>query len=213
MNRVLRKLWRLAALGAFAAACLAGCRFLPFHKAEESGRIWVPEYATAREQYQFAFQKQQEEFIPPTDSARKEERLRRILAGYEKVIERFPDDRVYTPLSKMQIGELYLGYGQPKVALQKAEEILAAYGDIEFIDAKTRFDRGRALEALGRRVEAQQAYKDCMDRYQDSKDKKSQEIVRWSRQMYDRIIPLEEKARKPAPEEKKDEGGGTVSPF
>jgi len=186
----------LAAAALFCGFLTLGCFLWPFGKSGgREPQVFVPEHETAREQYWFAYTKHQETLIPPSDPKSRERRLKQILAGYQKVVDLFPDDRDYTPLAKLQIGELYRSYKLLPEALKMSESIIADYGDIEFIDAKARYDRGRALEELGRAAEAQQAYKDCMDRHKDSKDKDVLMVVGWCRRLYERVLPLDEKQR------------------
>jgi tetratricopeptide (TPR) repeat protein len=184
-----RQVRRSAALGGVAAAAIliCACRWIPGAR-REGPRIFVPELGTAREQLAFARQRRLTTIIPKSDVEKRDMRLAQVLAAYEKVVELFPDDLEFTPVARLQVCELRLRYGQPAEALKLSEAILAIYGDLPYEDARARYLRGRSLEELGARAEAQAAYKDCLDRYVDSDDEAVKMVVALCRDLYERVV-------------------------
>jgi len=183
---------RLAA-ASLAVALACGCSWLGGSRHS----VFIPEMNTAAEQCNFAQQLQANTF-PSKDPKKQQQRLARLLAAYDKVIERFPDDPLWTPLAKLQIVELYMAAEMPQKALPVVDQLVAqveeliASGqtDLEYIDAKARYDRGRCLEEAGRKAEAQEAYRDCMDRHKESTDSKIKIVVGWAKNRYERAVDL-----------------------
>lgn len=175
-----------------AVALTAGCGWIKggFLDKEGEGTIFVPEFKTPREQWVFAHDMHTRSFMP-VEPAQRPRHLKRLVAGYEKVIERFPEDQQFTPLAKLEICELQFRYEQYPLSLQMADSIIADYSSIEYIDAKARFVRGLSLENLDRRIEAQKTYKECIDKYKDSTDELVKVVIGRCRRLYERVVAVD----------------------
>lgn len=169
----------------FGLLSCAGCR------GKNAGpTIFVPEQDTAVKQYLFAEHEHRKAVMPALREVSKSRKLKRIVAGYQAVIDRFPEDREFVAFSKKKLCETYFFYGKINTSLNYVNQLLAEFSDMEQIDAWARLYRGKCLEEKNRKAEAQAIYKEVLDLYEESKDESIQEIVAFAKKRYNRVIEL-----------------------
>ncbi len=122
---------------------------------QKGPRIFVPEQETAVKQYLFAEREHRQAVMPSLKEMSSSRKLKRIVAGYQAVIDRFPGDREFVALSKKKLCETYFFYERIKTSLKYADELLEEFSDMEQIDAWARLYRGKCLEELNKKAEAQ----------------------------------------------------------
>lgn len=171
--RVLRIL-----LVATAVACaFAGCSSLNKLKPESDSpvatELVIPDFATAREQYSYAasFQRAQ---VLSTDRKKRDGQLERIATVHARVVQLFPDDRVFTPLSELAIADCYATQDQQEQAIAEFQRIVQRHPGNDYIQARGLYSIARSMDRLGQYEQAKGIYRQVMERYATSE----KEIVR-----------------------------------
>jgi tetratricopeptide (TPR) repeat protein len=165
---------------ALLTVAAVGCLFRP------KSQYLIPDKEDAKAQYYFAAQFEEQQRQRPIADTK--ELYRPIIEAYQKVVDRFPDDQVHTPLALLDIGERLFTLKSPDKALRYFDTAYKRYPDNHFVQARSIFLRGRCHEALGRNEKARDHYKDCVDLYSGHPDKLIKETVAEARALYDRVM-------------------------
>lgn len=164
------------------AALLAVVACAPRERAPE---ILFPDLKNAAEQYRFAVEFRYKQTQRPTRNI--EDQTWPIIVGFQKVVERFPDDKTYTPLAVLDIGDAYYRMGEFEEALKRYERAYRDYVEIDFVQAKSILMRGSCSQALGRHAEANKLYRECFELYGGHPDELIQELVRRAERLYRQV--------------------------
>ncbi len=194
----IRTAWRALAMRAFALAgvalALAGCAKFNAGKSSDEGKLVIPDFPSAREQYGFAmvYQKSQ---VPSTIPERLSMQLDREIQCYQKVVTNFPDDTVHTPLALLNIGDAWGMKGDLKQANQVFADAKRRWPNDDFVQARAAYSEARVLDQQKKYAAAKQLYKQIMDTYANNPDPKVNGIAKRAGTLYYRL--REEPARKP----------------
>lgn len=184
MARLLAWEWRatgavlpilLVALVALGMA--TGCSSLNMTKsksdAPQATELVIPDFPTAREQYSYAaaFQRAQ---VLSTDRAKRDAQLDRIASVHGRVVQLFPDDRVFTPLSELAIADCYASQDNQQKAIAEFQRIVQRHPGNDYVQARGLYSIARSLDRLGQYEQAKGIYRQVMERYANSE----KEIVR-----------------------------------
>lgn len=159
----------------------------------EPRKLVVPDFQTAKEQYQYAVALHNS-MIPSVDKTRRRQQLDRIIQCYSKVVENFPDDTVHTPVAYVTIAEAYAEQGQDTKAEMMFREAMERWSANEYVVARCMFDIASALDKQKRFSESQQLYKEIMERFKGSQKPGVADIVARAQARY--YIAKEEPVRK-----------------
>jgi tetratricopeptide (TPR) repeat protein len=176
-----------ALLAALLAGSLAGCNQLGLGGGSEE--YLIPEYSTAREQFYFA-EGQRQYTQPSLDLTKREEQMNKIIACYEAVENRFPDDRDYTPLAKLSLGMLWQRRPERESKLKAIEyftECQKRYGDQDNILARSLYEEGLALDTLGQYERAQEKYRTVFTRFGKSSEPDLKTLSNDARSRYNKV--------------------------
>jgi tetratricopeptide (TPR) repeat protein len=163
------------------------------HRKAEQRKLVVPDFQTAKEQYQYALALHNS-MVPSVDKQRRRIQLDRIIQCYSKVVENFPDDRVHTPVAYVTIAEAYAELGQDTKAEMMYREAMQRWSDNDYIVARCMFDIATSLDKQKRFSESQQLYKEIMERFKDSQKPGVSDIVARAQGRY--YVTKEEPVRK-----------------
>lgn len=151
--------WVIALLFAAIAASSTGCAL--------SRRPIIPELDTAEDQFIFALDRrtQLKRRLVKPDDVKKE--TRDVIAAYEKVVERFPDDTRHTPMARLAIGSLNLNINEAKPALKQFELVQQNYPDDAELQAVALTGMAESLMLLARYEEARLTLLKCIETYEN----------------------------------------------
>lgn len=168
------------------AMVLAGCTA----RETRMPRVLIPEEDTPRDQFLVAEQQAREARGIFDERVRRDE-LRKAIAAYQAVEDRFPNDERYTPASSVLIAEIYRDIEDHERARRQFEHVLQRYPNDRDVHISALLGLGETLDALGRPIEAQRYYKMLMDQYGTSTDPRIRQIVEQARIRYRQIRLIE----------------------
>lgn len=179
MNGAKRTLRTAAAM--LAIGVLVGCGTFGTKK------YVVPDQDSASEQARVA-QAQLVTSQRTGDPKVREEEMRKAIAGFQKVVDRYPDDRKYTPPSHLLIGDLYAELKDYRNAEANYRQVIARYGDIPDVHASALFGLGRTLTDHGYKREGKDAFAQLIDTYGRSDNPTIKRMVSNAKRRYDEIL-------------------------
>lgn len=147
----------------------------------------VPEEATAREQMRIA-ERQLENARTTFDPDMRTEELEKAVAAFRAVVERFPDDRNFTPLAHYYWAMLTQDLGEYRRAERLYRETLRKYPNDEVVNASALFGLAETYERLGRGRDAQDTYRELVEIYANSSDPIIQDLVSIARVRRGRVL-------------------------
>lgn len=167
------------ALAILALGLQTGCR---------SSRYVVPEYSTALDQLGFAkrYEAQHRQFL--LSRSRRDEIYERFIETYKKVIEKFPEDELYTPEAIITVGKLYFEQGKYKKAQKYFERALKDYANNDRVQSLSLFMKGQCLELRGHAREAQAVYRDFSEVYEGHPEPEIRALVRKAKELQSRVL-------------------------
>jgi tetratricopeptide (TPR) repeat protein len=180
--------WCLPLVAAMALAIFAsGCSRLkeiarPLTRSFTRPSAVFPRLDTARDQFNYAAEIDQNTLAGPREKG--VERLQRVVAAYQMVLDHFPDDPIYTPLAEAGIGNCYFRMKEYRKAIRTFKRLEARYPNFSFIHAQAEWKIGQSLDSLGNSFEAKIHYKRCIDTFGRSKNEQIQLIVALCKQYY-----------------------------
>lgn len=148
--------------------------------------VVFPRLDSAREQFYYAAQYEKGMLLPREGKERKE-RVRRIIAAYQTVLDHFPGDQIHAPLALASIGNCYFRMKDYRETIRVFKDAKERYSNYPFIHAEAEWMIGRSLERLGKSREAKRHYKRCIDTFSHSKNDRILMIVAQCRNRY--IVP------------------------
>lgn len=160
----------VAALAVVGGTIAFGCA-----SARKSPVVFA-QFNTAREQYLAAQKFESETLVGPT-AEKRSERLAWIIAGYQMVLDHFPDDQLYRPLAHLGIANCYFDMREYRKAIRIFEAIEARYPNYPFAHAQAEWKIGRSYDALGNPAAAKSHYKRCIDTFRYSENDLLKTIV------------------------------------
>lgn len=165
----------LAASG--TAGVLVGCSTLANVTKKDAPpaatELVIPDFPTAREQYSYAasFQRAQ---VLSTDRKKRDAQLERIASVHARVVQLFPDDRVFTPLSELAIADCLASQDRQQEAIAAFQRVVQRHPENDYIQARGLYSIARSMDRLGQYEQAKGIYRQVMERYANSE----KEIVR-----------------------------------
>lgn len=143
----------------------------------------VPDLDTARDQFSYALSAEVSD-IPPVNYQRRIIHRKRQRVKYEKVIERFPDDPIYTPEAIIAVSRMLVLENRFKNVVRYLEKARSLYPTNEFFQARSLYYIGQARDSMQKHEDAKLAYKECMDRFHLSRNRKVREVATECQRLY-----------------------------
>lgn len=150
-------------------------------KSDENALV-IPDFPTAKEQFQFARIYQNSQLIAP-ELNRRQLQMQKIGECYQRVLTLFPNDSVYVPLTYLELGDCAAQSDQFDMALNYYQQAGASSQD-DFVQARSQFSIARIYDTQRRYEEAKAIYKNIIERYGKSESGKVQEVVARSKGLY-----------------------------
>jgi tetratricopeptide (TPR) repeat protein len=145
--------------------------------------VVFPRLDSARQQFYYAAQFDEQTLVGKGPE-KGEERLRRIIAAYQTVLDHFPDDQLFAPLAQAAIGNCYFRMKDYRKTIQVFKRLQDRYPNYPFIHAEAEWKIGRSYDLLGNSSQAKRHYKRCIDTFGRSKNDQIQAIVSMCKQFY-----------------------------
>lgn len=161
-------------------------------------QVFVPTQATAQAQYAYALNYRSQHELILRNKSQKErwERTRAaVWEAFSKVAELYPEDRTVTPLAKLELADMKAGLDFSGVepskedlnwAIARLQELQRDYPELDFIQAKARYDEGLCWKNMERYDRSQVLFKEVIDSYATHKDPLIQAIVERANVFYQR---------------------------
>jgi hypothetical protein len=163
------------------ALLVLGCR--------QRQEIMIPAFPTVEEQFAFA-QRQRDQTLPSLDRGKREDQVRVLIAGYDKVIAGFPEDGYYTPRAKVLKADLLANTDWAN----KNNEALELLGEVEAVSqqddevlAQALYLQGVIYDRIANYDAAQAKYYEVFDRFGASSDPKLRELAGKARSRYNKV--------------------------
>lgn len=175
-----------------AIVTLPGCagKLKGVDKGQEEELV-IPDFASAKEQFQFAKMYQGSLLIAP-ELKRRRLQMEKVMQCYSKVLSNFPNDTMYVPLTYLEMGDCAAQSDDMVQAVayyQKAQQS----SQEEFIQARSQYSIGRIYNMQGKYPEAKAIFKNIIDTYGHSKSGKVQDVAKRAAQLYYQVVdPTEE---------------------
>lgn len=151
--------------------------------------VFIPLQDTAYNQYQYAVRERQRNEIALRDrtaSPRREDARRAVAAAFRMVVEQFPEDRAWTPLARLDLADMQAGLdvsggrasaSDLKASIAEFRRLREEFPELEYIQAKARYDEAVAWRELKDFGRAQELFKEVSDLYRASSEKDLQYIA------------------------------------
>jgi tetratricopeptide (TPR) repeat protein len=170
-------------VGLTVALALSGCAKFSAKKQGDAGKLVIPDYPSAREQYGFAMMYQKSQ-VASTVTERRNQQLDREIQCFQKVVTNFPDDTVHTPMALMNIGDAEGIKGDLTRASQFFAEAKRRWPNDDFVQARTSYSEARVLDQRKEFAAAKTKYKEIMDTYGNHPDPKVSSIAKRASALY-----------------------------
>jgi tetratricopeptide (TPR) repeat protein len=175
---------------------LTACATIGRDKPPPPVELVVPACPSA--QAQFAYAKTfQGSLIMSGEKERRRDQLNRIAQCYEKVVNSFPDDRVYTPLAYLEMADSTAHGGDAKLAVSMYRAAIQKWPEIEYIYARSLLSIGRLQDGTGQFEEAKQTYTELRERFSGSKSEKVNAMVKAADSAYYQMREKQASKKKP----------------
>ncbi len=162
------------------AGLLSGC--MPWG----GEKYLIPEKPNAKEQYDYAYQLSLQASRVPT--ADREPLYDQVIAAYRMVIDRFPDDRLHTPVALLDIGDKYAALKDYKTAMKYYTRAARNYPDNDRVQVYALVRQGQVYDLTDRGAKARDIYKQVIDRYAGRSDVTVRQWVQKARDAYDKVF-------------------------
>lgn len=149
-------------------------------------KVYIPEYNTAKEQYEFAKLEKDKNLII-VDKDKRKEKYEAVVLAFKKVITKFPEDKEYCPLAMISIGDSYRLIDEYAKGAESYEEALKLYGNMEDIKPFALYGAALCYDHLKDFTKAQYYYKTILDNYENSDKKEIQDLVKRTKDKYSKI--------------------------
>ena len=161
--------------------------------------VYVPMQESAQSQYRYAIDHRgtQEMLLRDKGNPVRMRRARQeVLQTFDKVIEFFPQDRMGTPLAKLEIAEMMAGLDisnlQPskkelRGAIDYLQDLRADYPEIEYVQAKALLDEALCWNSLERYDRGQPLLRRVADDFATHEDDVIRTVGRYAAFLYQQI--------------------------
>jgi tetratricopeptide (TPR) repeat protein len=167
--------------------CLALALVLACARFEAAGnepsKLVIPDYPTAKEQYQFALIYERSQFLAP-EMPRRKEQVKKVCQCYQRVIDDFPQDGTYAPRAYLQLGDCAMKVSQAEEAMQYYRTVLAMAPNDEYLQARALFSMAQVYDSKKEYETGKTIYKDVMDRFGTSSNGGVRSVVSAASSMY-----------------------------
>lgn len=154
-------------------------------KKSDENALVIPDFPTAKDQFQFARMYQNSQLIAP-ELERRRGQMAKIGECYQRVITNFPNDQTYVPLTYLELGDCAAQSDELQMALSYYEKANAASQD-DFVKARAQYSTARIYDIQKRYEEAKAIYKSIMEQYGKSESGKVRDVVNRSAQLYFKV--------------------------
>lgn len=145
----------------------------------------VPDQETARQQYMFAKAKQ-DYSIPPANSRAMAVHREKHKFLFQKVVNRFPDDPIYTPRAILEIAEILFKERRYVDTILYLRKAMPLYPNMPEFQAQAIYLIGWSFDKMQRHEQAKEEYKKCIDQFGQSDNPAIQDVVTKCRRFYNR---------------------------
>ena len=145
----------------------------------------IPEQDTAQEQLMYSVQNRFTS-VPPVEPEARRLFFQKQIHIFEKVITRFPDDTIYTPEAILNIAEILYKMNEFETMIRYLRAAIVLYPHHPNFEPRSLYMIGLAYEQQEKYNDANLAYKECINKFENSKDETIQKIVLESRKLYNR---------------------------
>lgn len=162
--------WIIAGIAAFllVALCGTGCSRNPYI---------IPLQKDAQAQFVYAANLEKA-FRSPLVRKRREENFAKAVAGYEKVIDAFPEDKRWPPRAELKIAMMQDTHGEDKKALKTYERLIRDYPNDEDIQINALYGAAIIYDESGKYDKAQKYFLEVTGRFSKSPNPAYQRIAR-----------------------------------
>lgn len=165
------------------ATLFSGCTDKLGSKGSKSeNELIIPDFPSAKDQFQFAKMYQNSQLIAP-ELDRRRLQMNKIAQYYQRVITNFPNDVEYVPMTYLELGDCAAQSDELDLAISLYQKAQASTTD-HFIHVRSQYSIGRIYDTQGRHVEAKSIYKGIMDRYGKSESGRIRDVVSRSANLY-----------------------------
>lgn len=151
-----------------------------------SEKIYIPDYNTAKEQYEFA-KEEKDSYKIIVNKEKKRLKYERVVLAFDKVLQKFPEDKEYRPLALISIGDCYRSIDKYDKAAKSYEEALTLFGDVEDIKPFALYGAAICYDKLKDFERSQLYYKTIIDSYSNNSKSAIRDIVRKAKANYSKI--------------------------
>lgn len=186
--KALKLTWSLLVAGVLASSLvLGGCagKLQRSTKTDENALI-IPDFPTAKEQFNFAQVYAGSMLISP-ELPRRREQMAKIAETYQRVITNFPNDPTYVPLTTLELGDCAARSSEDALAIQLYQQAYGQAGTNDFVKSRAEYSIARVYDNQLRHEEAKAIYKRIIDIYGKSPSGRVQDVVRRSATEYYRV--------------------------
>jgi len=148
---------------------------------------FVPEEASAREQMRVA-ERQLENARTTFDPELRIVELEKGVAAFRAVVERFPNDRQFTPLAHYYWALLTQQMEHHRRAERIYRDVLRLYPDDQVVNASALFGLGETYEQLGRGAQSSETYRELIEVYGNSDNSTIRDLVAIARTRRGRVL-------------------------
>lgn len=149
-------------------------------------RYSIPKESSARNQSQIA-ELQYRRARQTIDPKLRTDEFQKAIEAVDAVAANFPDDRVYTPPSRLLKGQIYYEMEDYRRASAEFRNVTRLYPDIEDVHASALFGLGNALYQLKRDREGKEYFRQLIDTYSETKNPVVRELVAKGQKKYREI--------------------------
>lgn len=117
-------------------------------------------------------------FRSPLARKRRDENFAKAVAGYQKVIDAFPEDKRWPPRAELKIAMMQDTYGEDKKALRTYERLIQDYPNDEDIQINALYGAAVIYDESGKFDRAQKYFAEITGRFSKSSNPAYQRIAR-----------------------------------
>lgn len=117
-------------------------------------------------------------FRSPLARKQRDENFAKAVAGYQKVIDAFPEDKRWPPRAELKIAMMQDTYGEDKKALRTYERLIRDYPNDEDIQINALYGAAVIYDESGKYDRAQKYFSEITGRFSKSSNPAYQRIAR-----------------------------------
>lgn len=152
-------------------------------KDDATTKLVIPDYPAAKDQYSFALMFERAQF-PASEKDSRKEQLQKISQCYQRVIDQYPQDTIYTPRAYLSLADCKAQASQPDDAMKYYQLVLNNYNEDEFLQARALFSIGQVLDSKKQFEAAKTTYKEVLDRHCNSTNSGVRQITKKASVLY-----------------------------